>query len=135
MSTRPITILIFIADDLTTTVLQGQTEAAGDFDIEWANDPSEYSYQQKRLADFRTWLTVNGFDPEDKSLTIGHPQVGQVDLSRTFGTTEYQPIWNILSDHLNVLEIRTSDARARFEYNWSDPGYDQLQINILSQGH
>ena len=125
----------FIADNLTTTVLKGQTEAAGDFDIEWANDPRDYDFQKKHLSDFRTWLINNGFNPDDKKLTIGHPQVGQVDLLRTFGTTEYQKIWSMLGQRLNVLEIRTSDASAVFDYNWSDHGYAQLQIDILSKGY
>jgi hypothetical protein len=125
----------FIADNLTTTVLKGQTEAAGDFDIEWANDTSEYDFQKKHLADFKLWLVNNGFDPEDKSLTIGHPQVGQVDLLRTFGTKDYNSIWDKLSKHLNVVEIRSSLANSRFEYNWSDPDFIDRQITIIKQGH
>jgi hypothetical protein len=77
-------------DELTTTTLRSQTEAAGDFDIEWANDPGKFEFMQKSMQDFREWLILNGFDPEDKTLTIGHPQVGQVDLIASFGTTSYQ---------------------------------------------
>ena len=71
--------------ELTTSTLRSQTEAAGDFDIEWANDPGSFPWQIKQLKEFREWLVANGFDPEDKSLTIGHPQIGQVDLVRSFG--------------------------------------------------
>jgi hypothetical protein len=39
--------------ELVTTGLRAQTEAAGDFDIEWANNPGEYHWQKKKLADFR----------------------------------------------------------------------------------
>jgi hypothetical protein len=53
-------------DELVTTGLRNQTEAAGDFDIEWARDPGAYHWQIKKLAEFRTWLINNGFDPEDK---------------------------------------------------------------------
>jgi hypothetical protein len=74
--------------ELVTSTLRSQTEAAGDFDIEWANNPGEFPWQKKQLQEFRTWLLANGFDPEDKSLTIGHPQVAQVDLIRSFGTTD-----------------------------------------------
>jgi hypothetical protein len=51
----------FVIDDLTTTVLAGQTQAAGDFDIEWANNPGEYDFQKKHLSDFKTWLIKNRF--------------------------------------------------------------------------
>ncbi len=118
--------------ELVTTGLRAQTEAAGDFDIEWARDPGAFFWQQKQLAEFREWLARNGFDPDDKSLTIGHPRVGQVDLVRSFGTTNYQSIWQQLSTVLDVHKIRTSSAEATYEYRWSDPDYAQQQIEVLT---
>jgi hypothetical protein len=118
--------------ELVTTGLRAQTEAAGDFDIEWARDPGAFIWQQRKLAEFREWLTGNGFDPDDKSLTIGHPCVGQVDLVRSFGTTDYQRIWQQLSTVLDVHKIRTSSAEATYEYRWSDPDYAQQQIEVLT---
>jgi hypothetical protein len=117
--------------ELTTTSLRSQTEAAGDFDIEWANNPGSFSWQIKQLAEFKTWLTDNGFDPEDPSLTIGHPQVGQVDLMRSFGTEDYQIIWTELNNRLNVYSIQTNDACAVYEYFWSDKDYMQQQLRNL----
>jgi hypothetical protein len=118
-------------DELVTTSLQSQTEAAGDFDIEWANNPSTFPWQIKQLAEFRTWLQANRFDPEDKSLTIGHPQVGQVDLLRTFGTEDYRAIWPQLNTHLNVHAVRTSEANAVYDYHWWDTNYMEKQILCL----
>ena len=118
-------------DSLTTTTLKPQTEAAGDFDIEWAQNPAGAPWQTRNLTNFRTWLTNNGFDPEDKSLTIGHPQVGQVNLLRSFGTEDYRQIWTQLNTRLNVTAIRTSDASAKYPYNWSDSDYMDRQIKEL----
>lgn len=117
--------------ELTTTVLKNQTEAAGDFDIEWARNPGEFIWMQQNLAAFRTWLVANGFDPEDKSLTIGHPQVGQVDLQRSFGTEDYQLIWDKLSNHLDVYAIKTSTAQAVYNYHWSDADFIAKQVEII----
>jgi hypothetical protein len=117
--------------ELTTTTLKSQTLAAGDFDIEWANNPGSFPWQIKILNQFRSWLTDNGFDPEDPSLTIGHPQVGQVDLQRSFSTEDYREIWAQLNTHLNVTAVETSTARAEYAYNWSDPDYIQRQISII----
>jgi hypothetical protein len=117
--------------ELVTTGLRAQTQAAGDFDIEWARDPGAYHWQITKLAEFRAWLTANGFDPDDKSLTIGHPRVGQVDLVRSFGTRDYQEIWRQLSAKLDVYKIRTSAAEATYTYNWSDPDYMEQQIEVL----
>jgi hypothetical protein len=119
-------------DELTTTSMRSQTEAAGDFDIEWANNPGNFPWQQKQLAEFRIWLVNNGFDPEDKSLTIGHPQIGQVDLLRSFGSEDYQEIWPKLASRLNVVSIKTSTSRAEYNYNWDDIDYAQQQIDQIN---
>jgi hypothetical protein len=118
-------------EELTTTTLRPQTLAAGDFDIEWANDPGRFPWQIQRLNEFKEWLIKNKFDPDDKSLTIGHPQVGQVDLIRSFASEDYKKIWPQLETRLNVHAIRTSSAATEYNYNWTDPGYYQQQINVL----
>ena len=117
--------------ELVTTSLRSQTEAAGDFDIEWGRDPGPFPWQVKKLQEFRNWLLDNGFDPEDKSLTIGHPQVAQVDLIRSFGTDNYANIWAQVGSHLDVYKIRTSDAEATYSYNWTDANYADRQIKII----
>jgi len=117
--------------ELVTSGLRSQTEAAGDFDIEWARDPGSYHWQIVKLREFREWLSANGFDPEDKMLTIGHPQIGQVDLERSFGTQDYERVWAQIGNHLDVYKIQTSSAQATYTYNWNDPDYMQQQIEVL----
>jgi hypothetical protein len=118
-------------NELVTSTLRSQTQAAGDFDIEWANDPGAFSWQISALKEFRAWLVANNLDPEDKSLTIGHPKVAQVDLLRSFGTTDYEKIWAQLSQHQDVYRISTSTAHATYTYRWSDTDYDLQQIRKL----
>jgi hypothetical protein len=118
-------------EELTTGTLKSQTEAAGDFDIEWAKDPGSYEWQIQKLCEFREWLAINRFDPNDKTLTIGHPQVGQVDLIRSFGSVDYQTIWTQLNSRSDVTAIRTSSASAVYPYQWSDPDYADQQIALL----
>lgn len=117
--------------ELVTSSLRSQTEAAGDFDIEWANNPGSFPWQIQILNEFRQWLTANGFDPTDKSLTIGHPKVAQVDLIRSFGTTDYSRIWEKLANYLDVYKIRTDNVEATYEYHWSDIDYDLQQIRSM----
>jgi hypothetical protein len=74
---------------------------------------------------------VNNFDPDNKTLTIGHPQVAQVDLMRTFGTEDYSTIWKQLNTRLNVVAIRTSTVSAVYNYNWDDKDYKEQQIKWL----
>ena len=106
-------------DELTTSTLRCQTEAAADFDIEWGQDP----FMHRQLAEFRAWLEDNGFDPYDPALTIGHPQIGQVNLDRSFGTRDHFEIWRILKEHLDVAEVRTGQQRQTYDYHWQDADY------------
>lgn len=115
-------------DELTTTTLRNQTQAAADFDIEWGQDPGQRSFMRQHLADFREWLVVNGFDPDDPALTIGHPQVGQVDLLRSFGTQDHFQIWDRLHQHLDVVQVCTSRQQQTYDYHWSDTDYIRKMI-------
>jgi hypothetical protein len=117
--------------ELTTTSMRSQTEAAADFDIEWGQNPGKYYWQQQQLEQFRQWLIDNGFDPDDPALTIGHPQVGYVDLEKSFGTKNFQDIWIMLNDHLDVYSISTGRVQRVYEYSWQDPDYQQQQIARL----
>jgi hypothetical protein len=122
-------------EELITSTLKSQTEAAGDFDIEWAQNPGSFSWQKKQLKEFREWLTVNKFDPDDKTLTIGHPQVAQVNLIRTFGTNDYRQIWGQLNNFQDVYKISIGNISATYDYRWSDADFQQRQIEIISQGY
>ena len=117
--------------ELTTTSLATQTLACADFDIEWGQNPSGRAWQIQQLAEFRIWLKANGFDPTDPGLTIGHPKVAQVDLQRSFGTEDYQAVWNQLNTRLNVTAVRTSQSHAEYPYHWRDPDYALEQIRLL----
>ena len=118
-------------EELVSTTLRGQTQAAADFDIEWGRDPGGFEWQIQRLQQFREWLTVNGFDPNDPALTIGHPQVGQVDLVRSFGTDDPAVIWEQLNTHLDVVFIATSSQRQTYNYHWSDSDFVTRQLSAL----
>ena len=116
-------------DELTTTTLKPQTEAAGDFDIEWGNNTHNQPFMQEKLREFRAWLITNNFDPEDPSLTIGHPKIGQVDLDRSFGCTDFHGVLKILTKHLDVYSIKTSDAYAEYDYTWHQS--KELQVPLI----
>jgi len=120
--------------ELTTTTLRGQTEACGDFDIEWAQDTSNRQWQIQDIDNFRQWLIDNKFDPEDPELTIGFPQIGQVDLIRSFQTQDFCAIWAKLCRYLDVYSISTSHARAVYDYHWSDDDFRDRQILAIAKG-
>ena len=117
--------------ELVTTSLRSQTEAAADFDIEWAQDTRGHPWMKKDLEDFRQWLTINGFDADDPTLTIGHPKVAQVDLDSSFGTNDFRDIWHRLDQHLDVYSIAVAGVSAIYEYSWQDHNYMLQQLHAL----
>ena len=119
--------------ELTTSTLASQTEAAGDFDIEWGRNPKEYEFQVKALSDFREWLSANGFNPDDKSLTIGHPQVGQVDLYRSFESDDFTEVLSILEQHTDVHAVRINGIESVYNYHWDDADFIQRQVAIIER--
>ena len=116
-------------DELTTTTLKPQTEAAGDFDIEWGQNTRDRPFMQTKLNEFRKWLVANNFDPEDPSLTIGHPKIGQVDLDKSFGCNDFHDVLKILTKHLDVYSIKTSDSYCEYDYTWHQS--KELQVPLL----
>jgi len=117
--------------ELTTTTLDSQTKAAGDFDIEWGRTVAGMSFFKKEIEQFTKWLEANGFDPYDKSLTLGYPQVAQVDVQQTFGTDNVDQIWNTLSAFQDVFCVSTSKTSAEYDYHWSDSDFMERQIDII----
>ena len=84
---------------------------------------------QAKLKEFRTWLKANNFDPDDPSLTIGHPKIGQVDLQESFGSEYFEDVLAMITEHLDVYSIKTSDAYAEYDYKWEDS--KRLQVPLL----
>lgn len=121
------------ASELVSTTMRTQTEAAGDFDIEWGRSAAQFEWRQRQLQAFETWLRQNGFDPADPELTIGHPRIGQVDLAKSFGTLDHGSMVKLLANYTDVFAVRTSDAQAEYEYHWNDPDYQQLQIQQIAR--
>lgn len=117
--------------ELTTSSLRSQTEAAADFDIEWAKDTRGHPWMRQELDEFRQWLIANGFDPDDAALTIGHPKVGQVNLADSFGGYDLFGVWHKLSQHLDVYSIAVAGTKAIYEYRWQDHNYMQQQIQAI----
>jgi len=113
-----------------TIACRSQTKAAGDFDISWSRK-SDFPHHNERINEFINWLRQNGLDPDDPTLTLGHPQVGQVNLQKSFNTDIPYLTWYIMNDYLDVYKLQTSDASATFDYFWHDSNFKQLQIDQI----
>lgn len=129
------------APELTDTICEAITELqyySGEFDIEWANDVvygGAHHWHNQQQDNFRLWLKNNNRDPLDPKLSLGYLPIGQVDLLGSFGTTNYQTIWDILGTHLDIYRIEVEDVSQTFDYCWRDSNYKDLQINMMKPGY
>jgi hypothetical protein len=129
------------APKLTDTVCEAITHLqyySGEFDVEWGNDVvygKDHPWHDNAIDLFREWLIANGRDPSDINLSLGHLPLGQVDLLSSFGTQDYQAIWNILGDHLDIYSVEIDGIRASYDYCWSDADYEQQQIDKMKPGY
>ena len=111
---------------------------SGEFDIEWARDVTYdglYPWHTDRMKGFRAWLEQNRFNPDNPEYNFGYHLVGQVDLKGSFGTDNYQQIWTILSQYLDIYKIAAGDVTATYDYTWTDPDYYQQQIDVMKPGY
>lgn len=119
-------------DETTTIALTSQWQGSGDFDIRWSKTPTNEDVTTfEKVDNFIKWLKKNGLDPEDPSLTLGHPTVAKVNLLKSFNTDDSKIIQTIINNYLDVYEIKTSDNKLILDYRWDDENYANKQISLL----
>jgi len=129
------------ATKLTDTVCEAITHLqyySGEFDVEWGNDVvygKNHHWHNKLMDDFRQWLIDNNFNPDDLKLSLGHLNLGQVELQKSFGTTDEIQIRNILSNYLDIFKIEVDGVSNTFNYCWTDLNYKQMQIDMMKPGY
>lgn len=121
------------APKLTNTICEAITTMpayTGEFDVEWGrdviNDP-KCPWHQTEMLNFENWLRDVGIDPNDPELCLGYAPIGRVLLQKSFGTTDYRKIWDILFSHLDIAAIRIEDTVREFKYSvHTDNLYEQF---------
>ena len=116
---------------------------SGEFDIEWAQDVvynGPHPWYTKEMSGFRAWLGRNGFDVNDPQYNFGYHAIGMVDLQKSFGTTNFQEVWPILSKYLDIYSIECDNGSGRilrsvYPYTWTDKDYYIQQIERLKPGY
>ena len=111
---------------------------SGEFDVEWAQDivyDGPHPWHTREMVGYRAWLERNGFDLNDAQYNYGYHPIGQVKLLESFGTTDAQAIWPMLSQHLDIYRISAGGVTATYDYAWTDADYQQQQIDRLKPGY
>jgi hypothetical protein len=125
-------------DEATCDAITHLRFYSGEFDIEWAQDVAfngPHPWYTKEMKGFRDWLHRNRFDAQNTEYNYGYHPVAQVELQRSFGTTNFREVWSILMRYLDIYKITAGDVSATYDYTWTDPDYYQQQINIMKPGY
>ena len=127
------------APKLTDTVCEAITHLqyySGEFDIEWGRTvDNREQWWLEDIAPFYQWLDDNGLDKNDTSLSLGHLPIGTVLLKESFGTENWEEIWQMLEQHLDIYSVEVNGHKAIYDYVWSDSDYNQIQIDMLRPGY
>jgi hypothetical protein len=129
------------APTLTDTICEAITHLeyySGEFDVEWGNDVvygHNLPWHDQEQDCFRSWLIENNLDHKDINLSLGYLPLAQVDLRRSFGTSDSGTVWKTLTDHLDIYQIEVDGVVQTFDYCWTDDNYQQQQIDLLRPGY
>ena len=94
---------------------------SGEFDIEWGRDVvrnGENKWHNSQIDRYYEWLEENNKDITDPKLSLGYLPIGQVDLMSSFGSTDPETIWKVLSNYLNISKIEIDGVTAHYNYGW-----------------
>lgn len=110
---------------------------SGEFDVEWGRDVlyGKHAWHTKEINEYREWLTRQGYDINDPMLSLGHLELGHVDLERSFGTHDPYKIWDMMSSMLDIYSIEIDNIKTIHDYSWADEDYETRQINYLMPGY
>jgi hypothetical protein len=125
-------------DETTCSAINSLKFYSGECDIEWGRDIVDndaHPWHSKEQIEFREWLYRNGFDWNDPKLSLGYIKLGQVNLKKSFGTTNFFDIIKRMSNYLDIYQIKVDDVTGTYDYVWSDDNYKQMQIDFLRPGY
>lgn len=109
--------------------VSGLQAYTGQFIIEWGHGMSKKDLAAKK-REFYAWLRKNGWDPKDRSLSLGRIKVGQVRKS-TFKGMTIPEVHQLLAKHNNVEKITISSKAAKtsqtYPLHLRDRDYDRAQ--------
>lgn len=113
---------------------------SGEFDIEWGQTVVEdtFEWKKKEMDNYRSWLAENGFDWEDPRLSLGYIKMGQIDITKNFGTNDFLEVYKHMKNNLNIKKITVTgmqETSCEYPYRLDDENWKKIQIDYLKEGY
>jgi hypothetical protein len=124
-------------DEATCSAINHQQFYSGEFDVEWGNTINEQNaFKKKEMDEFREWLKLNNFDWDDPKLALGYIKLGQVDLAKSFGSSDFKKVYEQLSKNLDIKSIKIDGGQSgTFDYSLGDEKWITIQKQFLKPGY
>lgn len=125
---------ISIGSGTTCEAITALKYYSGEFDIEWGRDTvmgGNQPWHDRDQQEFRDWITANGLNWDDTSLSLGYLKIGQVDIDSSFPGMSVEEIWQTLGHHLDIYKIEINGYVGTYDYCWSDHDHEARQISAL----
>ncbi len=124
--------------DALCSEINHQKYYSGEFDIEWGRTITEEDeFKKEEMQSYRAWLQDNGFDWNDKKLSLGYIKLGQVDMEKSFGDSSFLQVYDLMKNNLNINKIYTSieNVSCEYPYTLDNDGWKQIQLEGLKKGY
>jgi hypothetical protein len=123
-------------DEATCSAINHQKYYSGEFDVEWGQTitNSRNNFKKDEMDKFKLWLKDNNYDWQDPSLSLGYIKLGQIDLNKTFGNTNFLEIYNTMLDNLDINSIKTS-IECEYPYTLDSEDWKKIQMDNLREGY
>ena len=127
-------------DEATCSEINHQKFYSGEFDVEWGQTIGEetFDWKRKEMDDYRKWLKLNQYDWEDPKLALGYIKIGQVDLEKSFGTSKFKEIHDMLTKNLNISSIKLTGSEileCDYDYTLDSEDWQKIQMESLKHGY
>ena len=123
--------------DALCSEINHQKYYSGEFDVEWGQTITEeqHGFKKEEMDTYRTWLEDNGYEWNETTLSLGYIKLGQVDLDKSFGTSDFLSVYEKLKHNLNITKISTQQTSCAFEYTLDNDNWKKIQMQELEKGY
>jgi len=124
-------------DDATCSQITHQKFYSGEFDVEWGKSVTEKndSFKKEEMDPYREWLKDNGYDWDDAKLSLGYLKLGQVDLEKSFGSSDFIKVHEKIKYNLDIKKISVGDVSCSYPYTLESDNWREMQLEELKKGY
>ena len=95
-------------------------------------------FKKEEMDEYRAWLEQNGYDYNDKKLSLGYIKLGQIDITKEFGTESFRKVYDAMQSNLNISSIainKEKNVSCNYPYDLDSDDWQKIQLEGLRKGY